>query len=164
MAEQKPLHVPVRMAGASKRGLRTQFAALCFRHVDGAPQVLLITSRRRKRWIIPKGWPMDGRSAAQSAAREAWEEAGAEGKASPRCLGVYTYAKRHGTRRGWPCMVAVFPLRVKKLHDKFPERKQRKRKWFSLKEAALKVEEPELRAILRAFERDLKTAQSAPDN
>ncbi|MFY0635808.1 MAG: NUDIX hydrolase [Vannielia sp.] len=151
MSQLKPIHVPVRLAGRSKRGLRTQFGALCYRVVEGKTEVLLITSRTRKRWIIPKGWPMDGRSGAQAAAREAWEEAGATGSALPRCLGVYSYAKVSGPRKGLPCLVAVFPLAVKKLHANYPERKQRKRKWFSLEKAAQKVAEPELRAILAAF-------------
>ncbi|MBY6152101.1 NUDIX hydrolase [Vannielia litorea] len=151
ISHPKPIHVPVRLAGRSKRALRTQFAALCYRVVEGEVEVLLITSRRRKRWIIPKGWPMDGRSGAQAAAQEAWEEAGAKGKAHPRCLGVYSYTKVSGPRKGLPCLVAVFPVEVSELHDSFPERKQRKRKWFSVRKAASKVEEPELRAILAGF-------------
>ncbi|MFC6583776.1 NUDIX hydrolase [Sulfitobacter aestuariivivens] len=54
--------------------MRTQFAALCYRVKKGKVQVLLVTSRGTKRWIVPKGWPMDGKTPAQSAALEAWEE------------------------------------------------------------------------------------------
>jgi len=154
MSHLKPINVPVRLAGRSKRALRSQFGALCFRQVDGKTEVLLITSRTRKRWIIPKGWPMDGRSAAQAAAQEAWEEAGATGRALPRCLGVYHYRKLSGPRKNLPCMVAVFPVEVEKLHGTFPERKQRKRKWFSLEKAARKVAEPELRAMILGFRPD----------
>jgi len=140
------------MTGRSKRGLRTQFAALCFRIRDGQTQVLLITSRTRKRWILPKGWPMDGRSPAQAAKQEAWEEAGATGRAYPQCLGVYHYRKTSGPEKGLPCLAAVFPLRVKKLRKTFPERNQRRRKWFSLAEAAERVSEPELKVILASFD------------
>ncbi|SIN81680.1 NUDIX hydrolase [Vannielia litorea] len=152
------------MIGRNKRGLRTQFGALCYRVVEGETQVLLITSRTRKRWIIPKGWPMDGRSGAQAAAREAWEEAGATGNPVPRCLGVYHYIKVSGPRRGLPCLVAVFPLDVTELHKNYPERKQRKRKWFSLAKAAEKVAEPELRAILAAFTPEFLPGVSAASN
>lgn len=152
MSQFTPIHIPVRMAGRSKRELRTQFAALCFRMVQGEPEVLLITSRTRKRWIFPKGWPMDGRSPAQAAAREAWEEAGATGHAIPRCLGIYGYTKASGPNKGLPCMVAVFPVLVKKLHKDYPERRQRRRKWFPLAKAIRKVDEPELRNILAAFD------------
>ena len=62
---------PIDMMGAKKTGLRTQFAALCYRMHKGKPEILLITSRRTQRWIIPKGWPQDGMRPAQSAAIEA---------------------------------------------------------------------------------------------
>lgn len=55
-----------------------QTAALCTHPQTG--QVLLITSRDTGRWVLPKGWPMRGRSMAQAALIEAWEEAGVEGQ------------------------------------------------------------------------------------
>ncbi|MEN9850080.1 MAG: hypothetical protein RL128_243, partial [Pseudomonadota bacterium] len=58
---------------------RTQYGALCWRMHRGKVEVLLITSRDTGRWVIPKGWPIDGLAPAQTAAREAWEEAGVEG-------------------------------------------------------------------------------------
>ena len=51
-----------------------------------------------------------------------------------------------------PCVVAVFPVRVKVLHAKFPERNERKRKWVSLEKAAKLVSEPELVAMLQEFD------------
>ena len=69
---------PIDLMGAKKTGLRTQFAALCYRLRKGKPEVLLVTSRRSKRWIIPKGWPQNGMLPAQSAAIEALEEAGVD--------------------------------------------------------------------------------------
>ncbi|MBS8229152.1 NUDIX domain-containing protein [Vannielia litorea] len=164
MSHMKPIHVPVRLAGRSKRGLRTQFAALCFRVEKGETEVLLISSRTRKRWIIPKGWPMDGLSGAQAAAQEAWEEAGALGKSLPHSLGVYSYSKLSGPRKGLPCLVAVYPMQVTRLRRKYPECKQRKRKWFSLKKAAAKVSEPELRAILARFDPAQLTGLLGPGN
>src|SRR5579864_7278170 len=60
---------------------RSQFAALPWRRgPDGGVEVLLITSRETHRWVIPKGWPIKGKSAWKSAAREAFEEAGIQGK------------------------------------------------------------------------------------
>ena len=41
---------------------------------------------------------------------------------------------------------------VKSLAQDFPEKKQRRRKWFSPKKAALRVSEPELARILRDFD------------
>ena len=50
-----------------------------------------------------------------------------------------------------PVIVALFPLRVKQLATDFPEKELRRRKWFALKKAAAKVDEPELRKIILAF-------------
>ena len=56
---------PIRLAPAQKRDVRSQFGALCYRVVDGQVQVLLITSRGTGRWILPKGWPVDGATPAE---------------------------------------------------------------------------------------------------
>lgn len=137
---------------------RTQFAALCWRMHGDRPEVLLITSRDTGRWIVPKGWPMDGRTPAEAAAREAWEEAGVEGRVAADALGSYFYAKALRRAAALPCVVQVFPLRVERLVADYPERRQRRRKWFSAAKAARKVDEPELRDLILDF-----AAQGAPD-
>lgn len=127
---------------------RIQYAALCWRMHRGQVEVLLITSRDTGRWVIPKGWPMDGMDPADAAAREAWEEAGVTGETMPDALGFYSYDKVMKPGHSLPCAVAVYPLRVGELADKFPERKERRRKWFVAAKAARKVAEPELRELL----------------
>ena len=144
--------VPIDMKGAKKTGLRTQFAALCYRMRKGKPEILLVTSRRTRRWIIPKGWPQDGMRPEQSAALEALEEAGVEGKIAENGLGLYSYTKQHVSGRALPCVAMVYPLKVKKEHDRYREVKQRKRKWFSPAEASRLVSEPELAHIIRTFD------------
>ena len=67
--------LPISLHGAQKHELRTQFAALCYRLRRGKVQILLVTSRGSKRWIVPKGWPMEAKTPAASALQEAWEEA-----------------------------------------------------------------------------------------
>lgn len=131
---------------------RTQVAALPFVMEKGKPRVLLITSRETRRWVIPKGWPMDGHTAPEAAQIEAWEEAGLLGKVSERCVGFYTYSKTFPQADPLPIVVAVYPLRVKAMKNKFPEVGQRRRKWMSCKKAAERVQEPELREILRRFD------------
>ena len=42
-----------------------QFAALPVRIVAGTTEVMLITSRQTRRWVIPKGWPIEGLSPRQ---------------------------------------------------------------------------------------------------
>lgn len=136
---------------------RTQFAALCYRGTPSKPEVLLVTSRDTGRWIIPKGWPAAGQSPATSAAREAFEEAGATGRVSERAIGLYSYLKRREDGEAVPLMVAVFALRVEALAKDFPERRERRRKWVRPERAARLVDEPELRALMR----DLPTRLAA---
>ncbi len=131
--------------------IRPQIAALCWRKKRGQVEVLLITSRDTGRWVIPKGWPMDGRTAPEAAAIEAWEEAGVRGAIAQTEFGRFHYDKLHPSKPTLHCEVAVFPLRVARLEPKFPEQKERRRKWFSASKAAKAVHEPELaELILRA--------------
>lgn len=133
-------------------GLRSQCGALCWRRKQGKLEVLLVTSRTRQRWIIPKGWPEAGLSPARSAEKEAWEEGGARGRAGKDCLGLFGYTKLgDGKIPDVPVMVSVFPLRVTSLAKAWPEMKERRRRWFTPKRAAEKVQEVELRALLRRF-------------
>ena len=143
---------PVRLLDGDKRAVRTQFGALCWRVKNDKVQVLLITSRRRKRWILPKGWPMDGATPVEAAELEAWEEAGVVGKAKPVCVGVYSYIKELDGDERLPCVVAVFPVKVKNTGSDWPEKDERRRKWMSPKEAAKAVDEKELASLLAGFD------------
>ena len=75
---------------------RVQFAALPCRISEGSQrQVLLLTSRETRRWVIPKGWPMKGLKPRAVAVREAYEEAGLLGTiTSKHMIGVYHYEKQ----------------------------------------------------------------------
>ena len=128
-----------------------QVAALCWRLRKGLVEVLLITSRETERWVIPKGWPMNGLSAAEAAAREAWEEAGVRGRVQSQPLGTYGYDKIIGPAQVKRCRVAVFALEVGGLKDRFPEMAERKRRWFAAADAAALVAEPDLSALLTAI-------------
>ncbi len=147
--------------GAAKRETRTQFGAIPFRvsktKKKGAKgiEVLLVSSRDSGRWIIPKGWPIEGMAPADAAAQEAFEEAGARGKVHDRCVGLYSYSKWLDEDLSLPVIVAVFALEVKRLDDEYPEAGERRRKWMSPKKAAARVSEPELKQILETFTLDL---------
>jgi 8-oxo-dGTP pyrophosphatase MutT (NUDIX family) len=136
--------------GPTGMAARNQMGALCWRMRGTRPEILLITSRDTGRWVIPKGWPMSDMSSADAAAREAWEEAGVEGSAGA-ALGFFAYRKGLPDRAAVPCVVEVFALRVDRLADRYPEKGQRRRKWFSPEKAAKKVEEPGLRALILGF-------------
>lgn len=130
-----------------------QVAALCWRMHKRRVQVLLVTSRDTGRWVLPKGWPMQGLGLEGAAAREAWEEAGVEGKVSAVPLGAFHYDKVLRNLETLPCAVSVFPLRVESLKSRFPERHQRRRKWMSAEEAAGAVAEADLREMLLQLDR-----------
>ena len=136
-----------------KTDLRTQFAALCYRIKDDKLRFCLVTSRRSGRWIVPKGWPMDGQTPMEAAATEAFEEAGVRGKIYERPIGVFSYYKVR-SQNELPCIAVVYPLKVKKVLSRWPERKERERKWLPRKKAAALVDDPELREIILRFEPD----------
>ena len=135
-----------------RRPKRVQVAALCYRRTKKGKEILLITSRDTGRWIIPKGWPIDGKNAAGAAAQEAWEEAGVkEGQVANNAIGSYEYRKELNTGGNTICETQVFPLEVSALSEDFPESDERERKWVSPVKAAGMVQEPELQDILRTF-------------
>jgi len=153
--------LPISLHGGEKGSARTQFAALCWRVRKEKVQILLITSRRRKRWIVPKGWPMDGKTPAQCAAIEAWEEAGVVGKESDACIGVYSYARIREGEENLPCLAMLYPVKVKSLKNKFPEAKDRRRKWVSRKKAAKMVSERELGKLISGFSPPRKSVENS---
>lgn len=127
----------------------TQYAALPFRRSDcGLLEILLVTSRETARWVIPKGNPMRGLDGPETAAQEAVEEAGVEGRIAPEPLGAYRYEKNR-RRRGWTrAEVHVFPMLVEREAATWQEQGQRERRWFTSAEAAEAVAEPGLKALI----------------
>ena len=130
---------------------RTQYAALPWRKGDDGLEVLLITSRESRRWVIPKGWPMKDMTPEGAAAQEAYEEAGVVGKPRHKSLGVYHYDKRLRSGRLQHVRVMVYPLEVHEARDIWPEMAERDRNWTTPAEAAGLVDEPELKTLLTKF-------------
>ncbi|MBB4576050.1 NUDIX hydrolase [Rhizobium lentis] len=145
-----------------RRPPRQQYGALCYRVRNGDKlEVLLMTSRDTGRWVIPKGWPINGKCAHEVAAQEALEEAGVKGPVETETLGAYTYPKmlRDGVRVS--CKVQVYPLEVTDMAKNFKEKGERTIEWVSFDEAAGRVREPELRHLFLAFKRKLTDRLSA---
>ena len=127
-----------------------QIAALPMRwKKDGTFQVLMVTSRETRRWVMPKGWTMDGKKPWHAAEIEALEEAGALGYIGTEVIGTYTYKKRMADGSLLKCEVDVYPMVVETLKRNWKERHQRKRRWFSPKSAAKRVVEPKLAKLLK---------------
>lgn len=121
-----------------------QCAALPLAVRDGERQVMLVTSRGTRRWVLPKGWEEPGSTASEQAAREAFEEAGLVGRIELEPIVSYTYTKRLRNRRAVQCEVSVFPLWVERQLETWPEQGQRETRWFSFAEATLAVTEAPL--------------------
>ncbi|MDO6586782.1 NUDIX hydrolase [Salipiger sp. 1_MG-2023] len=135
-----------------KRPANLQVAALCYRAAPTGLEVLMITSRETRRWILPKGWPMAGRRSGGAAAQEAWEEAGViAAPRPPRLIGRYRYDKIADGGLPMPTDVDVFAIEVARLADDFPEAHQRERRWMAPAAAAQLVAEPDLAQLLRAL-------------
>jgi 8-oxo-dGTP pyrophosphatase MutT (NUDIX family) len=130
---------------------RVQVAALPWRLTERGVEVMLVTSRGTGRWVLPKGWPERSEDLHDAAAREAAEEAGIAGAIGRSEIGRFYYGKQVGNGAEWRCEVHVFPLEVDRVADKWPERKHRQRDWFSVEEAARRVNEPDLGELIAAF-------------
>jgi 8-oxo-dGTP pyrophosphatase MutT (NUDIX family) len=135
------------------RNRRRQCAALPIREQDGDVLVMLITTRGRGRWVIPKGWAEKGVAPHDLAAREAFEEAGLLGQAGSEPIGAYTYRKRLPDGRRAVCEVEVFALAVEARAADWPERGQRRKCWVAPEAAAELVSEPGLAKVLLGLRR-----------
>ena len=134
----------------TKQAMKKQIAALPYRKHGEGIEVLLITSRETRRWVIPKGWPMRNLADRNAAKQEAFEEAGIEGKIGKKSMGSYIYNKRMKSGRMQQVQVTVYAMEVSRLLDKWPEQGQRERQWFVVNEAVELVQEDGLKAIVEA--------------
>jgi len=115
-------------------------------------EILLVTTRQSRRWVVPKGWPIKGLKPAKSAAREAFEEAGVRGRIGGKSIGLFTYDKLlDETGMRVSCEVKVYPLLVKRQSEVWPEREQRMVQWVNPGRALSLIREPELKALVAAF-------------
>jgi 8-oxo-dGTP pyrophosphatase MutT (NUDIX family) len=141
--------------------LALQTGALPWRIARGSkPEVMLVTGRRSGRWMIPKGWPMLGKSLADAAAQEAFEEAGISGTIDADPLGSFHHQKRSlfGTV---DVEILVHLLAVEKELTEWPERGQRERRWFPVKEAATVVDSGDLGELITRVGKRLKNGKKA---
>lgn len=140
-----PMGQPVRQTGV-----------LGYRIAAGRPLYLLITSRRSRRWILPKGGLIAGLSPQDSAAREALEEAGIEGEVEPCALGVFAGQTNEDDPQ--PVEVELFAMRVTQEHEEWREMHQRERRWVDLAEAKRLLEDGDKYALVAALEERLSGA------
>lgn len=143
-------------------GLPLQTGALPWRLRGRSLQVLLVTSRRSRRWLVPKGWPMRGKSLAEAAAVEAFEEAGVQGAADPQPLGFFNHVKRRWLFGEMQLTIVVHALKVKRELSRWPEQDERSRRWLPVARAAEMVDSPELGRIMLDFASRLDGDRRSP--
>lgn len=114
-------------------------------------RILMVTSRDTGRWVLPKGWVMEATTPWAAAEIEALEEAGAIGFIANETIGVYHYDKILDNGTALRCRVEVYPMLIERLKRNWKERYERRRRWFTAKGAAKRVNEPELSEMLRTL-------------
>jgi 8-oxo-dGTP pyrophosphatase MutT (NUDIX family) len=136
----------------AKKGERIrQVAAVPFRlNARGHIEVMLVTSRTTRRFIVPKGWPMKGKSGRKAATIEAQEEAGVLGKTLKEPAGTYSYWKRLANRFV-RVDVIVYLLKVTEELADWQEAKRRQRAWLAPADAAMLIDEPDLSTLVKTL-------------
>jgi 8-oxo-dGTP pyrophosphatase MutT (NUDIX family) len=137
-----------RKIATRKRVHFDQSGVIPYRKKDGKTEVLLVTSIRKKNWIVPKGFIEYHLSPFQSAKKEAFEEAGVKGSNTTKILGSYKVRKN-----GSELLTKIYSMKVTRVFKNYPEKNLRKRKWFSVYDAAKKVDIGELATIIRRLGR-----------
>jgi 8-oxo-dGTP pyrophosphatase MutT (NUDIX family) len=124
-------------------GFYTQAAAIPYRIEGGEVEILLVTSRKNGRWIVPKGMIGLRASPGDTARREAFEEAGVLGEINSTPIGTYRNRKWGGE---WT--VAVYMMEVHTEVDRWPESSQRQRRWVEASLAAGMVDKKKLSRLI----------------
>lgn len=137
------------LTGLLVRPARLQIAALCHRPGDNEQEILLVSSREKGRFILPKGWPENERPAFETAATEAYEEAGVIGQAERKPLGSFRSFKGLSGGLKIRTKVLVFKTKFERQLSEFPELGQRKLMWLPISEAISLADEPGLRRFLK---------------
>ncbi len=125
-----------------------QSGVIPYRKTDEGYEVLMITSRRTGAWQFPKGYMEPGMEPEESAAKEAFEEAGVEGQVYNTLIGEYEYTKHYRTY-----CVELYPLQVTHILDEWEEKGQRRRAWWTPARAIDVLTSPALQGILQTFMR-----------
>jgi predicted NUDIX family NTP pyrophosphohydrolase len=127
-----------------------QFAALPFRAVGSGVEIMLITTRQKQRWSVPKGSPIGNKKPHRVAEVEAFEEAGLAGAARKRALGSFRHRKQRGKRK-LDLEVHLFPMEVRRQARTWPEKGQRRAIWLPAREAARLVHKRRLAKLIARF-------------
>jgi 8-oxo-dGTP pyrophosphatase MutT (NUDIX family) len=131
----------------------SQSAVIPYRLGKNGLEILLITTLKKKNWIVPKGYIEFNLTPFESAKKEAYEEAGVLGSNETIEVGSFKLNKPVGT-----CLIKVFTMEVHEVLDDYPEKNERKRKWFTPEEASGTISIPEIGQMIKELNLKLKVA------
>jgi 8-oxo-dGTP pyrophosphatase MutT (NUDIX family) len=154
------LHTPAMSAMVMKKPVHVIFSIISGNMANGTVKIseqsgvlpiagdmiVLITARSSGRWIIPKGYIEKGMSPAESAAKEAWEEAGVTGTVRHEEIGAYSYRRPSGI-----FSVTVYPLEVDSVLDRWDEMHVRQRRLVTPSEALELIGHKELKNLVTDY-------------
>lgn len=129
----------------------TKSAVIPYRVNAGKLEILLVTSIRKKKWIVPKGYIEFNLTAFESAKKEAFEEAGVVGSNETVEVGQFINEKKNRKE-----LIKVYTMEVDEELDDYPEKNLRKRKWFTYEEAVEKVQNAQIKNFLRKLKESIK--------
>lgn len=129
----------------------TKSAVIPYRLKEGKLEILLVTSIKKKNWIVPKGYIEFNLTPFESAKKEAYEEAGVVGSNETVEVGQFINEKKSGKE-----LVKVYTMEVDEELDDYPEKNLRKRKWFVYEEAIEKVQNNQIKNFLKKLKESIK--------
>jgi len=131
-------------------GIDRQAGVLAYRPTRAGPRMVLVTSRRTGRWVLPKGTIDDGMTPEATARQEALEEAGVIGRPAPRALGTYRVPKIRPPLI-WTVEVLLYPMPIERVLDHWLEAGERDRRFVAPDEALALLDDPGMAGLVRAF-------------
>ena len=119
-----------RTAGLLEPELPVQAAAVCYRLSSFSVEFLLVRTSSGK-WTFPKGRLNPSMTAAESAAQEAWDEAGAKGRIAEKHFSSYIDTKRGLRHDAGTHEVRIFAYLFEVHTTVAPQETGRDPNWFS---------------------------------
>lgn len=120
-----------------------------FQIIDGNITILLVTSIRTQRWILPKGNLKSNESRKKGGLREAFEEAGIDGKILKDF--PITMVMPDKTVSNGEAPVIFYPMQVENQAETWPEQDRRERKWMVLDAALAEIPSADILSVLKHF-------------
>lgn len=132
--------------------LSLEVGVLPYLFEDDEARVVLVTSRGKGRWILPKGHTQEGVPNADQAIVEAFEEAGIVGRFGP--FDPIDVVRGSGARAR---SLRLYPMHVRHLAERWPEEVFRRRRVVTPLKAIELMDEPALKGAVEQFTRQLRS-------